>query len=339
MSRNNSTIDNVEEIFDPVTNVILSTLYAILLTVGIGSNGFVVYMYCSKKISKTQINTCLLHLSLMNVGQHIGVIPFLSVDMNTLPSFERYTGSIICAMTHGLYGMFTFAMASVYCLTFMCVSRYLIIKKPLSGHFTIATTHKIMGACWVFGIVWSIPLLLLWKIDRRYGFCLHHWQIDERLGDTFEIFSFVIGLIIPTLVMTVTCALLVCELYRKSDKAVCVTKLKRRKRVVVLLVGLVVIFFICSIPYGVYWILVVGSYFLTFPGDVYKEIRIIRGVIVPSLLAGILNPLFYGVTGKHFRSGIKKTLSRRVRILRINGEFIMSSEMTSISTAAKKEQR
>ena len=308
MEANNTIPEGIEDVFDTTIGTAIFTIHIALITVGIFGNSFIVYIL-STHATKTQINISLLHLSLMNIGQQIGVIPYLAVNIKTLPKYDSYTESVICAFTYGLYGLFSCAMASVYCLSVMCIARCLCIKKPLAGYNRKPTMYKILTVCWSFAIIWSIPHFFAWRIERKHGCCIKDWRlINKTFGDIYETLCFIIGLIIPTVIMLITYLIIICDLYSYSDATVDVVRRKHRKKIVIILGGLIAIFFTCWLPYGIYWILLIASYF-TYPKDVYKEIRIIRAVLIPSLLAGIFIPLLYGVACSDFRKRARQSIT------------------------------
>ena len=315
-SKQNQT--TVEQIFsDHVTIIYITVCIAIIIS-ACALNAISIIMYWTKRIQRTPFNFCLMNLAIANIIQQVGFLPYLVIDIRKMKSAVWYLEAARCGLLDGMSVFFAAAFASVYIICFLTINWYRIIKKPFLKR--TKKKHMLLIFCivWFFGCCLVVPNFLRFRIDEVHGFCVRTF----RFGDIFFAFYggilFLVGLVIPLMTILITHFLIIYLMYRKSNHGQfkSSTKERHRARIIRFLGALIYIFLISWLPFGVYWIMNVAGYFTSDIAGDYQKTRINKLVMVPCLLAGVFNIIFYGLTDKEFREALrhfihsKKTLRR-----------------------------
>lgn len=312
----NASFTDVEILFSDSLRVTLYVIYTIIIVFTVCMNGLVIYTYNSHGIQVTKFNLCLVHISASNIAQNIGIIPFIAVDLSTVGNKSKYIDSIICGFTDGLCGFFGGAFTCVICITFTSITRYLVIKKPLVGHVNKQKTKVYLTCFWLCGYLSLVPNLFSWELDQIHGFCVRKHLFSAITGLLYNALLFIFGLLVPTMVMTVTYLMTIYHLYKiqPTPSVANRSKLKHRKHVIVLLGALIAAFLVCWSPFGLYWMLSSLSYFGNNIQAEYEKSRLLRYILIPCLLAGVTNPVMYALTSSAFRKAIKRAFSMRIKV-------------------------
>ena len=295
--------------FVPSYRVVIFSIYGLIIILGIGTNLIVIYLYQTRNIRYNHFNLCLAHLSAMNIAQHLGTIPFITIDWSSITISNVFAERLLCGISEGLSVFFCFAFSSVYCLCLMSIYRYYIIKYPLRRHITKKKTKKILFSLWVAGVLWILPNMVSLKLDKNHSFCIRQYMWSYMLSVIYKSLLFIIGMVLPVLVMVIVYLLIIREMFRKQKyEQTNWAKLKYRKKILTLLGTLISIYLICWLPFGIYWLLRLLSYFGDDEEGLERRHSLIRYIMIPCLLAGLLNPIFYALISTEFRRSLRNVL-------------------------------
>lgn len=302
-------------VFTDTRNIIFWTAYSVVITVGVLENAMVIYLYVCSYIPKTTFNLCLSHLSLINIGVHLGVIPLIVVyDQTSFQHLGKYEVSIACAVVDGFFITVANILLSSLCLCLMSVMRYLVIRKPLTGHLRKTTVNNIMISLYVLCYCCSIPELFSFEWSD-YGYCWRSWSIAPAMV-WFENVWLAIVFFFPLFTLVVSYFLIWKNLYSGNHGDATVARNIHRRCVVVQLGILILVFLLCWIPITVYFILSMFGHFGFTLKEKYEEDIVVYIVVLLSLFAGIINPWCCAAFSRDFREGFQSAIrlkSRRTR--------------------------
>ncbi|XP_066918051.1 QRFP-like peptide receptor [Clytia hemisphaerica] len=304
---NIGSLEAVQEIFDYPWNFVYTALATILLSCGIIANLVFIYVYRHENIQRTHFHFCLVNLGTANIGQQIGFIPWIIINLKTVHSENPILDSIICGFTDGLTGFFVAAFVNVWIILHMSIVRYKIIKNPMAN--TLNNKRKSMRlfiGFWISSCLVFIPNTLTMENTQTYGFCLRTHRFTKEFTGIYRSVLSISGLVIPIFIMTVVYVLVFCQFYYQArDKFdpdfVSQVKVNHRNRVVRFL-GVLVLIFICSwLPFGVYFILNTIGFFEKTMQVEYIKTRIMKLTMLPCISTAFTNVLFYTIMNPQFR--------------------------------------
>ncbi|XP_066933647.1 QRFP-like peptide receptor [Clytia hemisphaerica] len=332
---NNESLEAVQEIFDYPWNFVYTALATILLSCGIIANLVFIYVYRHGNIQRTHFHFCLVHLGAANIGQQIGFIPWIIINLKTVHSENPILDSIICGFTDGLTGFFVAAFVNVWIILHMSIIRYRIIKNPMAN--TLNNKRKSMRlfiGFWISSCLVFIPNTLTMENTQTYGFCLRTHRFTKEFTGIYRSVLSISGLVIPIFIMTVVYVLVFCQFYYQArDKFdpdfVSQVKVNHRNRVVRFL-GVLVLIFICSwLPFGVYFILnTIGFFEKTMQAE-YIKTRIMKLTMLPCISTAFTNVLFYTIMNPQFRKEFWNRRRHRRQNTVISAYLSSSSRMSS----------
>ena len=321
-------------VFTQPINTALWSCYSILIILGVLQNSLVVYLYVCSRIPTTKFNLCLVHLSLMNIGIHLGVLPLITVTNHwNFKYLDHFQASIICALTDGFYLVLANILLSALCLCLMSIMRYRVITNPLKGHLQKKSVKYILASFYVFGYGCSIPELFSFEWKPVRGYCEQTWHIAPSLV-WFEVCWIILGFFTPVSVLLIVYCLTWKTMYfcnlkqhhqqqtqkdqqqnkkqqQKQVRKQCTDRVRQKyRRAVVTQLGvLIFVFCLCWIPILVYAILNQSFMFGDTLKEKYEEDLILQSVLIPCLMAGVVNPWCYAAFSKDFRMAFKTTIT------------------------------
>ena len=275
--------------------IIYLTANLVLITIGIVLNLMVVLFYIMNKIRPTNFNYCLTHLSVANIVQYIGFIPYVAFDVRQFPN---YHGNVIqvhvlCALKDGVALFFLGTNTSAYILLWMAIVRYKVIKNPFFTYkYTKTKSRYYIILFWFISFLLVLPNFLTLKTEGELPVCI---RVFTFFGKTqFQIFGFstmFFGFISPVVAFIVLYVLTVIELYR-STKLTSHNRSNNRNSVLRVLGVIIFSFVVCWIPFATVWCLSASREFFdkSLAGEIHKA-RIYRFTFLPCLLTGISNVL------------------------------------------------
>ncbi|KAF3423727.1 hypothetical protein E2986_09344 [Frieseomelitta varia] len=213
MSLNRSTVDNVYGVEDQVSPVVyVSTATALGF---IGFFGFTMNLLVAVVIIKdaetlwTPVNVILVNLI---VGDFL------------VAAFGNPV-AMISAITGGWYAWFmsTLGFASIGNLTVMAVERWLLVVRPMKA---LSIRHaKILGFfVWIYALCLSLPPLFGWgsySPEAGNVSCSVSWEVHDPVtkSESYIGFLFILGLLVPVLVISGSYAAIILTLRRVRKRA------------------------------------------------------------------------------------------------------------------------
>ncbi|XP_047133548.1 neuromedin-K receptor [Hydra vulgaris] len=278
-------------------------VYFILIALGLAINLVVIIIFYFKNEKKTKFCRFLLHLSFINIGQYIGIIPYLIIDTRCILSSYKYLESLICSISDGHSTMMVFSMASCVLLFFMSVLRCEVMIKPFRKLVNNKNLYKVFLVTWLFACISFIPYILSYKLDRVSGICFRSWIISNSFGIIYMSIMYICGLVLPILAMVFACVTSYIKLNSKHLKENSVQK--KRKGVLIKLTCLIIIFTLTWFPYSVYWVMTYTTYVGNNIDKQLKRLKLLRYVLMPSLAGGIAGPFFNIYHWEPFRKSVQ----------------------------------
>ena len=295
-THSNSTKNTVEEIFSKEVTYIYLTISWTIIICSCLLNALSIAMYLTRRIRRTKFNFCLLQLAISNIVQQLGFLPYLLLDVRKIKSSTWYIESVGCGFVDGLSAFFASAFVTVYTICFMSVNWYCIIKKPLAKRTSKKSILCFLIILWLVGVLLIQPNLFTFKVDYKHGFCRRSETFGQHFIYFYKGILLFTGLILPVLIMCITYVLIILDLLmsRTTGEFKSSTKKKHRLKVIQHIGILIAVFLASWLPFGVYWTLLMTSYFSEgIKGD-YEKTRGIKYTMLPCLMASILNTLTYG---------------------------------------------
>ena len=285
------------------------TVFSILTALGLFVNAYIVCIYVFINKVRTMFCRFLLHLSLINIGQYIGIIPYLVVDLHRVPFYSKYLESFVCSVCDGHSSMLVFSMASVLLLTAMSILRCESMISPFRRLINELNLNKIFFFTWFFGCISFIPYMLSYKLNHKVGICYRSWIISESFGFAYMTIIYISGMLIPLSVMIVACITSYFKLRTKQFN--CKSLPSIRQQVLFRLITLVVVFCATWFPYSIYWLMTFTIYARNDNEKQFKRVKLLRYVLIPSLIGGVVGPVLNVLYWQPFQSHIKSILCFR----------------------------
>jgi len=294
----------IEDIFDYPTNLVYITLTCLIMTFGVLVNLALARVYYKGDIQRSHFHFCLMHLGVANIGQQIGFVPWMVVDLKATYSADPLLDTVICGFTDGLSGFFLAAFVNVWSILHMSVVRYQIIKHPMMANMRIATKRRSRLAFilfWVFSALLIVPNLLTFENTRVYGFCVRTHRYTREFTGVYRSLLSLAGLVVPIIIIVVVYILIFRQFFHKGSNNA-----------------------------RVYFILNTVGYFATGTASEYRKTRIMKWTMLPCLSTGITNVLSYTVMYPQFR----KEFWRRRRHTRRT--TVKSTYLSTTSTISRQ---
>lgn len=231
------------------------------------------------------------------------------VFSQTLNHSSGTLGDYLCKILTGDSFTWTGALASDFTLVCIAVERYLAINYPYSDKKRLTTKKLkyVIPACWVFAIGVNLPAFMYLKYDKTSGSCVPFWPTSNFIK-YHSVINGQIFFVFPALIMGVLYALLVHQLWFKSNTAsqATVTQqavLKHRRHSTKMVITVSLIYCICWFPNCFAYIYVAFSAKQLF-GEIHTA-----SVLMVSLNSAI-NPIIYSLQSHRFRQHMAALLKR-----------------------------
>ena len=256
LSRNYTTIFNQSESF--AYKGITVTIILVGLTLNVTS----VILHYKKKKFENHFDYCLNHLALTNIVQYIGITPYVLFEVRDVPyELTEVENYIYCSLLDGATVFFIAAITSAYLLCFLALTRYKIIKQPLTRYkFTNERTRRFVLFFWILSTFLLIPNFFTLKMFENDPFCWRTYPFGELFFVLYSLVTSLVGFYGPLVFMSVTCILTVRHLFSEHGETSQI-RIKHRIQVITILCLLIANFVVCWMPFCVVWVLSAFGFF------------------------------------------------------------------------------
>ena len=297
-----------------IQDIIFATLYSSIVFPGIIGNCIVITIVWKTPSMHTTTNYLLMNLA---VADFLTLLfcPGLYDFALTKVHLHGTLGDFICKMFAGnIVVPITINVAAITVCT-IAVERYLALVKPFRSNLRLskASVGYVVAVSWFLGLLSCIPDILTNTYDNTSSNypCKRPWSLDEySLNKPFIIFTCVcFGLVCPV-VLSICYFEIIRGLYFTRTifaeiSATAEAERQSKKQLALLLVWLTVIFAICSLPFSVYFMVLV----FIDPKTVQQKHnilfifhRICRFVLFSN---SFCNPILYALQSSNYRDGFK----------------------------------
>ncbi|KAK9309132.1 hypothetical protein QLX08_001091 [Tetragonisca angustula] len=328
MSLNRSTVDNVYGMEDQVSPVVyVSTATALGF---IGFFGFTMNLLVAVVIIKdaetlwTPVNVILVNLI---VGDFLVAAFGNPVAMVSAITGGWYWGYKMCLWY--AWFMSTLGFASIGNLTVMAVERWLLVVRPMKA---LSIRHaKILGFfVWIYALCLSLPPLFGWgsySPEAGNVSCSVSWEVHDPVtkSESYIGFLFILGLLVPVLVISGSYAAIILTLRRARKRAG--ASGRREAKITKMVALMITAFLLAWSPYAA--LAIAAQYF-----DVKPSASV---AVLPALLAKssiCYNPIIYAGLNSQFSRSLKKIFN-----IRTTRNTTPDSQNTALTMVNRQEQR
>lgn len=298
-------------------NIVSIVLYSLTCILGLPGNAFVIWI-AGFKMKRTVNTVWFLNLASADFLCCLS-IPFSIVEIAL--DYHWPYGNLMCKVipTVIILNMF----ASVFTLTLISLDRFALVIKPVwsQNHRRLSLAYLLSGATWFVALLLSIPTMIYREshftdITNITTQCAY--TMTQSVVKKIYVSRFVFGFVIPLFII-VACYLLIGRKVSRSSFG-------RSQKALKLILGVIVAFFVCWLPYHVVGLIL--EYTEDFPNAVIKSLDPLS--VALAYINSCLNPILYVFMGQDFKEKVRLSL-RRV----LENVF---DEDVSRSTAHSREQ-
>uniref|UniRef100_F7BG20 G-protein coupled receptors family 1 profile domain-containing protein n=1 Tax=Ciona intestinalis TaxID=7719 RepID=F7BG20_CIOIN len=230
--------------------ITLAIIYAIITFVGLIANGVVFFViFAGREIGKTVTAMYVVQLAIADSALllTLPIFGLQKVAMNW--SFGAFT----CTLCHSI--KFLSYYAGIFFLTAMSVDRYVAVAYSTKSH-QLRTRRRTMIVClvvWLAAGCMTIPILMYARTEKVVDrtICRLMFPGYKKVYKTWLVVDFVVGFVLPFIVITISYVMIVKRLQTSEDKIANMTgkrTISMRKRVTRMVAVLVVCFVVCWLP-------------------------------------------------------------------------------------------
>ncbi|XP_018606391.1 prokineticin receptor 2-like [Scleropages formosus] len=243
--------------FFVATIVIGVVLIAIILVCGVGNFLFIVTLACYRKLHNLT-NLLIANLAVSDFLVAVVCCPFL-VDYYVVKRLSWDHGLVLCASIN--YLRTVSLHVSTNALLAIAVDRYMAIVHPLRPRMNYQTARCLIVGVWIVPMLISIPSAYF-ASETMYShvasktkiFCAQIYPVDHRMFyRTYFLFILLVEFVGPVVVMAACYTQISRELWLKGLPGFQTEqvrgRLRRRRRTVVVLIGILAAYVLCWAPY------------------------------------------------------------------------------------------
>ena len=282
----------------------LRVAFSFLVLITLVGNSLVCLVVLRNRLMRSAMNYLLVNLACADMVVAIFVIPRY-ILIHTYQHPMGHTGDYLCKFLTGGNLVWTGGVVSVVSLIAVAVERYFAVLYPHDEkkRITKAKLKFIIPACWLFSILWNLPVYVLVKYNEDLDFCLEDWPSGWYFNAYSLGWLIVVG-ILPLSVMTLLYSRVVFKLWVTSSQPVEQSQravIKSRKRVTKMVLTVTVVCAVCWLPNLIAYVL--GFYGLNSQGDIVHTTT-----VVLVTLNSAVNPIIYCFQSRQFRRCVKVLL-------------------------------
>ena len=291
-----------EELLPMALEYCLQILYTIVATVGIISNGGIVYLFVTKAIKMAPFKLLLLNLSVADMLCAFSLWPYIFIDLKSLRGMHQKQANMVCAIIMGNMTYWIGVVVSTFTLTLISISRYLFVCHPLraTNFNKMRVSVCIVCLVWPTAIAIGVPALVSFAYDPKYAVCNRKWPKSIN-GAAYSATTSFLGFVFPVGILCFTLIATRKYFWRRTFGAVSRSprEVRRHRKTAKFMAALIAAFFISWGPFFFYWLLSrsVKTIFPKGAKGEYARMKVLRFVILISLCNTVADPFIYGQRG------------------------------------------
>ncbi|XP_069487268.1 pyroglutamylated RF-amide peptide receptor [Ambystoma mexicanum] len=299
----------------PRTKLAFVLLCALIFALALFGNTLVLYVVTRSKAMRTVTNIFICSLALSDL-----LIAFFCVPFTLLQNISSnwLGGAFACKMVPFVQS--TAIVTEILTMTCIAVERHQGIVHPLKmkWQYTNRRAFTMLGLVWLIATIVGSPMWHVQRLEVKYDFlyekhyvcCLEEWTtpVHQKIYSTFIL---VILFLLPLTLMMLLYSKIGFELWikkRVGDASVLQTihgkemsKISRRKkRAIIMIVTVVVLFVVCWAPFHVVHMMIEYS---NFEKD-YDDVTIKMAFAIVQIIGfsnSICNPIVYAFMNENFK--------------------------------------
>ncbi|KAJ7327004.1 hypothetical protein JRQ81_016763 [Phrynocephalus forsythii] len=287
----------------------------VIFALALFGNCLVLYVVARRKAMRTVTNIFICSLALSDL-----LIAFFCIPFTVLQNISRnwLGGTFACKMVPFVQS--TAVVTEILTMTCIAVERHNGVVHPLKmkWQYTNRRAYTMLGIVWLLAAIVGAPMWHVQQLEIKYDFlfeqeyvcCLEEWASPGH-QKIYTTFILVILFLLPLMLMLLLYSKIGYELWvkkRVGDASVLQTihgkemsKISRKKkRAIVMMVTVVVLFAICWAPFHVMHMMLEYSSFEREHDDV--TIKMIFGIVqMIGFSNSICNPFVYAFMNENFK--------------------------------------
>ncbi|XP_056237835.1 C-X-C chemokine receptor type 3-like [Seriola aureovittata] len=226
----------------------IPALYSVVLVVGLLGNVLLLAALALKKLSWSTSDTFVLHLGVADILLLL-TLPLWAVQAGQ--SYGWPFGDALCKISGAVFninfycGIYLLVCICLDCCQFITNTTPLFfLKKPVLGHLSCLLV-------WVISLLLSIPDLIFLMAEEDAMCVPKYPQSETNWKRLSRLLHHTLGFLLPTATLIICCS---CALRRLQ----CRSESLQKQRAIMVILPLVVVFFLCWMPYNI--TLIVDTY-------------------------------------------------------------------------------
>lgn len=296
----------------------LVVLSVVVFLLGFCGNALVIWI-AGFKMRKTVNTTWYLSLAVSDFV-FCAFLPF-SIASTAMEAW--IFGRVMCKLVPSV--LFLNMFSSIFLLVIISVDRLVSVMFPVwaQNHRSVKKASVIVCLAWLLAITLSVPSIIFRDVSSHLGrtFCINKYTSDPYSHSIVAFSRLAAGFVVPFAIIIVCYSIIIFKL-RKNR----MTKSSKPFKV---MSALVVVFFVCWLPYHVFIVLELNQ------ENLNRELLVI-GLKVGTLMAAansFLNPMLYVFMGNDFRQKFKSSmLSKMENAMAEEGRTFTSRYLSRSST-------
>ncbi|KAI1905245.1 hypothetical protein AGOR_G00014130 [Albula goreensis] len=316
----------------PLTTVFLPIVYIIVFVVGLPTNAMAIWVFLFRTKKKHPAAIYMANLALSDLLFVIWIPLKIAYHLN---GNDWIYGEGLCKVLVGFF------YGNMYCsilfITCISVQRYWVIVHPLSqqrknNQIAIAVSISVWVGIWLL----TTPLYLYdqtVKVRDLNILTCHDVtkQSQVKVASGYFITMGILGFVIPSMVCIVAYILMLQSL---RNSVIDENISKKRKKTVVLIITVLVLFLVCFTPSN---IMLLIHYCLLLSGAINNGYGFYITTLCLASLNSCLDPFVYYFISEEFRDNVKNTLmcrsARTVERMRVSFSALKYSKKSSTYTS------
>ena len=290
----------------------LCAYWSILLGSFFGNTLIVIIVFRHRDLRKT-INYFIVNMAVSDLLYSLVLIPVYITESITDSWHWRVSGSLgsmLCKVFH--FSSAACLLVSVQSLVWIAIDRFVAVVFPIKIGFISSKIRTVaIVSTWVLALVFYFPWLVISELvqQRNNTFCLlvnmQSLFFNEEAREGYYWLHVIIRCLAPLLLITVLYTAIVVTLKRQSkaftDAARCQIQraLKKRRQATQMAVVIIVLFYICVIPYNLSRLVVFWKPSCAFRKTFYSI------AVFMLFLSSVVNPIIRLSFVSSYRRGLR----------------------------------